>query len=52
MQGELGDHTVIPFSVATKRLTEILGYRAGECRARLQLAEQAVRAELVSKTST
>ncbi len=32
------DHTVIPFSIAIKRMSEILIYKANECRAKVSLA--------------
>jgi len=31
------DHTVIPFSLAIKRMSEILIYKANECRAKVRL---------------
>ena len=31
------DHTVIPFSVAIKRMSEILIYKANECTAKVKL---------------
>lgn len=31
------DHTVIPFSIAIKRMSEILIYKANECRAKVSL---------------
>ncbi len=30
------DHTVIPFSIAIKRMSEILIYKANECRAKVR----------------
>ena len=29
------DHTVIPFSIAIKRMSEILIYKANECKAKV-----------------
>lgn len=31
------DHTVIPFSIAIKRMSEILIYKANECRAKVSM---------------
>ena len=31
------DHTVIPFSVAIKRMSEILIYKANECTAKVDI---------------
>ena len=33
----VADHTVIPFSVAIKRMSEILIYKANECTAKVTL---------------
>ena len=33
------DHTVIPFSIAIKRMSEILIYKANECTAKVKLLE-------------
>lgn len=41
-----GEHTIIPFSIAIKRMSEILLYKANECIAKLSQAEDAVSAEL------
>lgn len=41
-----GEHTIIPFSIAIKRMSEILLYKANECIAKLSQAEEAVSAEL------
>ncbi|KAE8745371.1 hypothetical protein FOCC_FOCC007919 [Frankliniella occidentalis] len=41
-----GEHTIIPFSIAIKRMSEILLYKANECIAKLSQAEEAVTAEL------
>merc|ERR1711997_729429 len=40
------DHTVIPFSVAIKRMSEILIYKANECTAKLNDANDIVNAEV------
>jgi len=40
------DHTVIPFSVAIKRMSEILIYKANECTAKLDEASEIVNAEI------
>jgi hypothetical protein len=34
------DHTVIPFSIAIKRMSEILIYKANECRAKVRSPQQ------------
>ena len=34
------DHTVIPFSIAIKRMSEILIYKANECRAKVSSLAQ------------
>jgi len=41
-----GDHTVIPFSVAIKRMSEILIYKANECTAKLDEASEIVNTEI------
>ncbi|XP_028042999.1 tripartite motif-containing protein 2-like isoform X2 [Bombyx mandarina] len=40
------DHTVVPFSIALKRMSEILLYRANECLSKLGSAREAVAGEL------
>jgi len=40
------DHTVIPFSIAIKRMSEILIYKANECTAKLNSANEVVTAEM------
>lgn len=40
------DHTVIPFSIAIKRMSEILIYKANECTAKLNEANNIVTAEI------
>ncbi len=35
-KGDKGEHTVIPFSIAIKRMSEILIYKANECRAKVR----------------
>jgi len=40
------DHTVIPFSIAIKRMSEILIYKANECTAKLDVATDIVNAEI------
>jgi len=40
------DHTVIPFSIAIKRMSEILIYKANECTAKLNKAAEGVTAEI------
>jgi len=40
------DHTVIPFSIAIKRMSEILIYKANECTAKLDAATEIVNAEI------
>ncbi|XP_045536386.1 tripartite motif-containing protein 2-like [Papilio machaon] len=40
------DHTVVPFSIALKRMSEILLYRANECLSKLGSARDAVASEL------
>jgi len=41
-----GEHTVIPFSVAIKRMSEILLYKANECTAKLNTASEVVTQEM------
>merc|ERR1719474_2413463 len=40
------DHTVIPFSIAIKRMSEILIYKANECTAKLNCAAEVVTGEM------
>ncbi|XP_024082916.1 tripartite motif-containing protein 3-like isoform X2 [Cimex lectularius] len=40
------EHTVIPFSIAIKRMSEILLYKANECISKLSEAEDAVKGEV------
>jgi len=40
------DHTVIPFSIAIKRMSEILIYKANECTAKLNSANDVVTSEM------
>ncbi|XP_039296682.1 tripartite motif-containing protein 3 [Nilaparvata lugens] len=40
------EHTVIPFSIAIKRMSEILLYKANECISKLTAAEETVNGEL------
>merc|ERR1712223_107069 len=40
------DHTVIPFSIAIKRMSEILIYKANECNAKLDEATEIVNSEI------
>lgn len=40
------EHTVIPFSIAIKRMSEILLYKANECISKLSQAEDAVNSEI------
>lgn len=40
------DHTVIPFSIAIKRMSEILIYKANECTSKLNTAADVVTAEM------
>jgi len=42
----VADHTVIPFSVAIKRMSEILIYKANECTAKLDEASEIVKDEI------
>lgn len=44
--GSTVDHTVIPFSIAIKRMSEILIYKANECTAKLNEASEIVNAEI------
>lgn len=41
-----GDHTVIPFSIAMKRMSEILLYKANECIAKLNTANEVMMEEI------
>ena len=41
-----GDHTVIPFSIAIKRMSEILLYKANECTSKLDSANETVTREM------
>ncbi len=36
--GHNSDHTVIPFSIAIKRMSEILVYKANECIAKVNIS--------------
>ncbi|XP_015602366.1 tripartite motif-containing protein 2 isoform X1 [Cephus cinctus] len=40
------EHTIIPFSIAIKRMSEILLYKANECISKLTQAQESVGAEL------
>ncbi|XP_037074978.1 tripartite motif-containing protein 2-like isoform X2 [Pollicipes pollicipes] len=40
------EHTVVPFSIAIKRMSEILLYKANECISKLNKAHDAVQAEI------
>ncbi|XP_077289274.1 tripartite motif-containing protein 2-like isoform X2 [Arctopsyche grandis] len=40
------DHTIIPFSIAIKRMSEILLYKANECLSKLSSAREGVESEL------
>jgi len=40
------DHTVIPFSIAIKRMSEILLYKANECTSKLDTANETVTREM------
>ena len=42
----VADHTVIPFSIAIKRMSEILIYKANECTSKLDEATEIVNAEI------
>jgi len=42
----ISDHTVIPFSIAIKRMSEILIYKANECTAKLNSANDMVTSEM------
>ncbi|BET03393.1 IG_FLMN [Nesidiocoris tenuis] len=44
--GAACEHTVIPFSIAIKRMSEILLYKANECIFKLTEAEEAVKSEV------
>ncbi|XP_054286500.1 tripartite motif-containing protein 3-like isoform X1 [Macrosteles quadrilineatus] len=46
------EHTVIPFSIAIKRMSEILLYKANECISKLSLAEDAVNGEITRLEQT
>ncbi|XP_065559618.1 tripartite motif-containing protein 2-like isoform X1 [Artemia franciscana] len=46
LHGGGSDHTVIPFAVAIKRMSEILLYRANECIGKLQDADTVVSQEI------
>ena len=39
-------HTIVPFSIATARMSEILSFRATECRAKLSRANSTVLEEI------
>ena len=39
-------HTIVPFSIATARMSEILSFRATECRAKLSRATNTVLEEI------
>ena len=39
-------HTIVPFSIATKRMSEILSFKATECRSRLSVARSNVLEEI------
>lgn len=41
-----GEHTIIPFSIAIKRMSEILLYKANECISKLSQAQDGVTREL------
>ena len=46
------DHTVIPFSIAIKRMSEILIYKANECKAKVsnshfKITEEASRTDIL-----
>ncbi|CAG7825030.1 unnamed protein product [Allacma fusca] len=43
---QTGDHTVIPFSIAIKRMSEILLYKANECLSKLDEATDSVTNEM------
>ncbi|KAF0295904.1 Tripartite motif-containing protein 2 [Amphibalanus amphitrite] len=40
------EHTIVPFSIAIKRMSEILLYKANECISKLDRAKTAVQAEI------
>uniref|UniRef100_T1IJA1 RING-type domain-containing protein n=1 Tax=Strigamia maritima TaxID=126957 RepID=T1IJA1_STRMM len=44
--GGVGEHTVIPFSIAIKRMSEILLYKAHECAGKLSRAAETVGEEV------
>lgn len=44
--GTSAEHTVIPFSIAIKRMSEILLYKVNECISKLSKAEEAVQSEV------
>ena len=46
LEGEADEHTVIPFSIAIKRMSEILLYKANECTAKLNAASEVVTEEM------
>jgi len=46
LQTSTADHTVIPFSIAIKRMSEILIYKANECTSKLNNAAELVTAEM------
>ncbi|XP_046678995.1 tripartite motif-containing protein 3-like isoform X2 [Homalodisca vitripennis] len=46
------EHTVIPFSIAIKRMSEILLYKANECISKLTQAEDAVNGEMARLEQT
>ncbi|XP_048519035.1 tripartite motif-containing protein 2 isoform X1 [Dendroctonus ponderosae] len=45
------EHTIIPFSIAIKRMSEILLYKANECISKLTQAQEGVTAELDKLTA-
>ncbi|XP_065155835.1 tripartite motif-containing protein 2-like isoform X4 [Atheta coriaria] len=45
-QNVTSDHTIIPFSIAIKRMSEILLYKANECMSKLNQAQEDVTKEL------
>ncbi|XP_076251395.1 tripartite motif-containing protein 2-like isoform X4 [Rhynchophorus ferrugineus] len=45
------EHTIIPFSIAIKRMSEILLYKANECISKLTQAQEGVTAELNKLTN-
>ncbi|XP_014235662.1 tripartite motif-containing protein 2-like isoform X1 [Trichogramma pretiosum] len=46
------EHTIIPFSIAIKRMSEILLYKANECISKLTQAQESVTSELQRLDST